>query len=247
LILVDAHCHLDLYPSYADVVARAVRSGVRVIAVTTTPRSFEGNEKRVGKAAGIYVALGIHPQVIGTAHADLALFASLLPRARVIGEVGLDGSPAHYRTFDQQIETFDNVIALCASSGGRPMSVHSVRAVKQVLQRIIVADARLINRYALHWFTGSPSELRRACDLGCYFSVNIAMLNSAKGISLVSVMPREFVLTETDGPFIESSGEALTPEAVSDSLERLASIWKVTVADASAVVASNFERFMSGP
>jgi Tat protein secretion system quality control protein TatD with DNase activity len=37
----------------------------------------------------------------------------------------------------------------------------------------------------LHWFTGSTSEARRAIDLGCYFSINSAMLSNDRGRKLV--------------------------------------------------------------
>ncbi len=56
----------------------------------------------------------------------------------------------------------------------------------------------------LHWFTGTEAEARRAVELGCYFSINREMLRSEKHRKLVSLLPRDRLLTETDGPFVEN-------------------------------------------
>jgi len=191
----------------------------------------------------IDVALGIHPQVVGTPHADMSLFRRLLPASRFVGEVGLDASPAYYRTFADQQEVFSEVIRLCAAVGGRPMSVHSVRSTKQVLALIARHDPARKNRYALHWFTGVAADLRAACTLGCYFSVNIAMFSTPRNRELISIMPRDSVLTETDGPFIRSGSDPLRPLMVIDALRKLAAAWNISSASAAIEVTNNFERF----
>ena len=53
----------------------------------------------------------------------------------------------------------------------------------------------------LHWFSGTYKELDQAIADGYFFSVNGAMVRSAKGQALVMRMPRERILTETDGPY----------------------------------------------
>ena len=54
----------------------------------------------------------------------------------------------------------------------------------------------------LHWFSGPMRDLQRAIDTGCWFSVNPAMIRSQTGRSLIAAMPRERVVTESDGPFV---------------------------------------------
>jgi len=245
--LLDAHCHLDLYPSYETVVTECIANHVRVLAVTTTPRAFEGNLSRTNRAPMIDVALGIHPQVVGTPNADIALFRRLLPMAQFVGEVGLDASPAHYRTFADQQEVFAEIIRLCVEAGGRPMSVHGVRSTKQVLSLIDRHDPARKNRYALHWFTGVAAELRAASGWGCYFSVNAAMFRTPRGRTLISIMPPESVLTETDGPFVLLGSEPLRPVMVIDVLRKLAAAWNISHENAAIEVAKNFERFSRSP
>jgi TatD DNase family protein len=76
----------------------------------------------------------------------------------------------------------------------------------------------------LHWFTGSAAELRRAIDLGCFFSVNHAMLSGDKRRALVEAIPRDRILTETDGPFTQTGSRPSVPGDVSETVEILASL-----------------------
>lgn len=42
--------------------------------------------------------------------------------------------------------------------------------------------------------------------MGCYFSINEAMLNNARHASVVAAIPFDRLLTETDGPFTKTAG-----------------------------------------
>ena len=242
-MLVDAHCHVDLYPSYASIVHDARSANVRVLAVTTTPRSFTGNLERAKGAPLISVALGMHPQIVGTAHADMALFERLLPKADFIGEVGLDGSPQYYKTLSQQEAVLSEILRLSATANGRPMSVHGVRAFKRVLATIGEHDPRGVNRYALHWFSGTIAEARTGVELKCYFSVNEAMIASQRGREIIAAVPLDAVLTETDGPFIKRHDAPIRPSMVLGVTEYLARLWGVTVQHAAGQIRDNFDAF----
>jgi len=241
--LLDTHCHLDLYPSYDSILADCFDAHVRIVAVTTTPLAFEGNVQRSGGNSLISVALGLHPQIAGTAHANLSAFLELLPRAQFVGEVGLDASPAHYGSYPQQRRLFGQIVAACAESGGRSISVHSVRSVRDVLAVVAENDPDRRNRYALHWFTGNASDLRKAVEIGCFFSVNQAMTRSDRGSRIVAQMPQASVMTETDGPFIKVGTAPIRPAMVRTVVADLAVNWNVDVGRAASTIMENFERF----
>lgn len=97
---VDFHCHLDLYPDHAQLIAECDRERVATLAVTTTPKAWTRNREMVSGADHVRVALGLHPQLVAEREAEIGLFESLLPDARYVGEVGLDASPRFYRSFD---------------------------------------------------------------------------------------------------------------------------------------------------
>lgn len=246
-MLVDAHCHLDLYPSYHDVLDDARKAGVRVLAVTTTPHAYEGNLKRTTSHSNVQVAMGIHPQIVGTPHADLSLFRRLLPSVAYIGEVGLDASPQYFRKFDEQKNVFKSVTEASVMAGGRPMTIHGIRAFSEVLKILVEHDPSRRNTYALHWFTGSQAEAKRAIEIGCFFSINEAMFRSARTRQILTMIPQSQILTETDGPFGKRDDVALFPSMVASVTDLLASLWGISIISAQEQIAYNFERFISNP
>ncbi len=43
--MIDFHCHLDLYPDHAGVIAECERQEIFTLAVTTTPRAWPRNHE----------------------------------------------------------------------------------------------------------------------------------------------------------------------------------------------------------
>jgi len=221
---VDFHCHLDLYPNPSEAFAAAARSRVYTLTVTTTPRAWPQNLVFSKGAEHVHPALGLHPEVVAHRFNELSIWDDYFPQARFIGEVGLDASPKCFRSLDLQKQAFEHILKRCASDGGKILSVHSLRAVKAVLDSIATHLPAARGKVVLHWFTGSVSESRRAADLGCFFSVNAEMLKSERGRTLVSALPMNRVLTETDGPFTSVEGRPANPSDVLDTVSQLAKL-----------------------
>ncbi|MBZ9872943.1 TatD family hydrolase [Mesorhizobium sp. BR1-1-9] len=225
---VDFHCHLDLYPDLRLAVLACEEAHVATLAVTTTPKAFRRNRDLTRQAHYVRVALGLHPQLAAERASELPLFEALLNETRYVGEVGLDASPNHYAGFTEQVRVFRRILMACAKHGDKILSVHSVRAAKAVLDNVeeLLPPGR--GRIVLHWFSGSLSEARRALSLGCYFSVNERMFASPSARKVVSILPRDRVLTETDGPFIERDDGPIRPGDVSKATSDLAGLWGVS-------------------
>ena len=120
------------------------------------------------------------------------------------------------------------------------MSIHSRRASKAVLDSLSAhSDAGIP---VLHWFSGSARDLDRAIDLGCWFSVGPAMLNGAKGRGLTTRMPRERVLTESDGPFAQIEGRSVLPWQVDSAVAGLADLWHITGQETQNILDANLRR-----
>lgn len=233
---VDTHCHVDLYPSPETVVHTAAANGVEVIAVTNAPHVFHFTRELARRYPHLYPAVGLHPELVADYGHLLDELLEHLDQARFIGEVGLDYVTRDDRLRQRQRLVFKSVIERCA----RPdsvVSIHSRRAVADVLA--IVGDG-FPGSCILHWFSGSPSQLRRALDAGCYFSVNPAMVISERGRSLVAQIPRQRVLTESDGPFAKFNGRPATPADMLSVVEAIANIWGVPVEQAAGEIYGNF-------
>ena len=236
---LDSHCHIDLYPSPAAVVARAEEAGVRTIAVTNAPRVFAHTQGLVAGSALVRAALGLHPELVATHGRELDRLLELLPQTRYVGEVGLDFVTRDTDNRRQQSRVFEAILGRCAEAGDKVMTVHSRRAASEVIDAIGPSYPGVV---ILHWFSGSVRELTRGAAMGMYFSVNPAMTESVSGRKLIAAMPPDRVLTETDGPFVQRAGQAAEPSDVYGVLSYLAECWRCSAADAQARVNQTFVR-----
>lgn len=241
--MIDFHCHLDLYPNPQRVASLCHEAGVYVLSVTTTPSAWRGTSALAEKYSRIKTALGLHPEIAHERKNEVEIFSELLPQVKYVGEVGLDGSPALKQYTRIQRGVFESILKMISSSGGRIMSIHSRRAATEVLD--------LLEKYpdsgipVLHWFSGSQRELTRAINIGCWFSVGPAMLRSKQGCELVKLMPRDRVLTESDGPFVNCGNKVCTPLDTSSLIYELSNIWFSKESEVSNQIIDNFKRLVS--
>lgn len=237
--MIDLHCHIDLYPDPQAIVTEAVRRQCYVLAVTTTPLAWSGTKRVIDDAPRVQVALGLHPELVVERAGEVTQLIELLPEARFVGEIGLDGSRRHRASLPLQSDVFRTILQAVAHDGGRVMSIHSRGAATETIDEI--------ERYAgsstpvLHWFSGTERELRRAISLGCWFSVGPAMLKGEKGRKLAELMPVDRVLTETDGPFTRNGTEPLFPWDVELAERALGGIWRVDVLEARQRICDNLK------
>ena len=190
-------------------------------------------------------ALGLHPQLVAERAAELPLWERFLSETRYVGEVGLDAGPRFYKSMDAQKHVFRGILERCAEAGNKILTVHSVRSTPAVLDMLEQYLPQERGTVVLHWFTGSKSEARRAEMLGCYFSVNAEMTRSDRGRSLVSDLPIDRILTETDGPFTQVDGRPSEPADVKATAAAIADIRKVPVDAVTAAVRSNLSSLLA--
>jgi TatD DNase family protein len=240
---VDMHCHLDLYPDPHAQVDAIARQKAYVLSVTTTPRAWSGTAALAAGHPRIKTALGLHPQLAAERRDELRLFDQLLPQTRYVGEVGLDGGRECRPFLAEQITIFDHILEACRSQGGRILSVHSRNAATPVLDALARNPGYGVS--VLHWFSGTTRELTRAIEMGCWFSVGSAMVQGKKGRDLVTRMPRNRVLTETDGPFGEVKGQPLLPASCDFALAVLAESWGLDHVAVETEVLSSFRTLVS--
>lgn len=238
MALIDTHCHLDLYSDPKAVAAEAARRGVYIISVTTTPTAYRGTKALAPQGGRVRTALGLHPELAAEREHELELFQTLLPDTKYVGEVGIDGSPAHLGTLDTQGRILQRIFDMCAAAGGRTISLHSRAAAGLVLD--LIEQEPLAGRFILHWFSGTRAEVARASKLGCWFSVGPAMLRSQRGRDLAALFPRNRVLPESDGPFGTNGRDPLWPWEASSVATTLANTWGMSEADTHSRLASNF-------
>lgn len=243
--MIDLHCHLDLYPDPHTLVAECVRRQLYVLSVTTVPSAFEGTASLVSPGGRIRTALGLHPELASARAHELPLFERLLPRTRFVGEVGLDGSRDHRVTLDTQKGVFVDVLRLCALAGGKVLSLHSRGATGIILD--VLASEPGVGSSVLHWYVGSAKQVKRAAEMGCWFSVGPAMLASKAGEAAVTGMPKNRIIPESDGPFGQVDERTALPWEAWSIVPKLAELWRDNEADVERQLIDNFRSLIAIP
>ena len=238
-MIVDMHCHLDLYPDPVAVTRQCKSHEVYALSVTTTPKAWHGTSKLASDNPRIRTALGLHPQLVHERHKELELFDDLLPGTQYVGEIGLDGGEGFKEHWEIQLRTFRHILRSLKSAGGRLMSIHSRACAGAVLSELLEYPSAGLS--ILHWFTGNMTELRQAIDQGCWFSVGPAMLATKGGQERVALMPQGKILPESDGPFAKLNNKPLMPWDSMLISSQIAKLWRMSLPDTEIRLSENFK------
>lgn len=234
---VDAHVHLDAYPSPSQVLRETAEVGVVAIAMTQTPSTYRRLRVGVGSNPAIRVALGIHPQM---AHRfdkrEQRLFVREIDSVDYIGEIGLDYTENKEHR-QHQVKALHFVLS--AGAAGKVISLHSRRAERDVLAAIIESKAVAP---IMHWYSGPVGLVDDALQADCYFSFNTAMMRTKKGVALLRRLPLDRVLTETDGPYARRGPRPATPADVPAIVDGLSKVWGMSPGEAAQQVWGNMTR-----
>ncbi|MCI5117910.1 MAG: hydrolase TatD [Candidatus Electrothrix sp. LOE1_4_5] len=241
--MIDLHTHLDLYPDAISILEKTNKINQFTLAVTTSPRAWRATSKIFSDYKNIKVGLGLHPEIVNEKYNELEIFLSSIPKTKFIGEIGIDGSARFSKSLQKQEIVFENVVRECQKVGGRIMSIHSRAAASKILS--ILSRYPHVGKPVLHWFTGTPTELATAIDMRCMFSINSVMLKSKKGRNLVSKIPKELILPESDGPFNRINNQAVMPWEAFQLKEALSKIWQISDVETEEQVNRNLIKLLS--
>lgn len=234
---VDAHCHVDLYDSPQAIVSLVQQRRIHTIAVTNAPFVFEFTLKLAEGNGYLHPAVGLHPELVADHGGQIEQLKQLISRTRFVGEVGLDYVTQDAELRKKQRSVFQQVLNDCAAAKNKVLTIHARRASSDVIDMV---GNRFPGTVILHWFSGTQKELHRALDYGFYFSVNQAMFQSKSGCTAIGAIPKERLLTETDGPFTRDRDKAATPETVIKICSLLGEKWSTTPEDVAQLIRENF-------
>lgn len=241
--MIDMHSHLDLYPDALKIVDKVNKENIFTLAVTTSPRAWIATSRVFEKYKNIYVSVGLHPEVVEAKANEVDLLIDCIKKSNFVGEVGIDGSARFSKSLSFQINVFERVLQECEAQNGKIISIHSRGAESTVLN--------LLNKYPncgtpiLHWFTGKVSELNSAIQFGCWFSINPTMCNTKKGLSLISKIPKNRILPESDGPFATVKNKMIYPWEAINVVNTLEEIWQCSYADVKLQLKTNLNTILS--
>jgi len=258
--LVDTHCHLN-FRAYADdldaVMKRAADAGVHRIVVPAIDLDSCCEALALARAyAGLYCALGIHPN--SSNDADPACIErirdwSQRDEAVAIGEIGLDyywdknPKPVQIKWFEMQLEL--------AAERGLPVIIHNREASNDVLD-ILASWAPSLSPDlrdrpgVLHSFSGDKAQAERALALGFYlgFTGPLTFKKAGELRDIAKSAPRDRLLIETDGPFLTPQpyrGKRNEPAYLPHINEKLAELHGVSPIEMGRQVSANAAKLFS--
>jgi len=241
--LHDTHFHLDLFNDDFKLVAdRIENEKIFTIAVTNLPPLYTTLKNKLeNNYKYIRPALGFHPELIGQYYQLVPKMWELLPESRYIGEVGLD-----YKTNadskKKQVSFFENLIDKCNSYGGKVLTVHSRRSATDIIS---IIGSRFNGVFILHWYSGNLKTLKKCIDSGAYFSINYSMVKTDSGKKIISQIPLNRILLESDGPFIKLNKQPFVPNYNIHIVKKLSQILNLNYEELTLILYENFKSIIT--
>jgi TatD DNase family protein len=238
-MIIDAHCHLDLYSNPFEVARHCKQKNLQIISVTTTPTAWRGTLKLAKGNSQIHTALGLHPQLAHERYHELDIFDSLLSETKYVGEIGLDEGKHYKEYIDKQLYVFRHILDRISKTEEKIISIHSRFSATSIFNEL--------ERYPnigipiMHWFTGNKTELKKLINLGCWFSIGIGMANTKKGKDCIKIIPSHKIITESDAPFSRYKGNIIMPWEMLPTIKILSDIWNISVDEAMNRIKENFK------
>lgn len=242
-MLIDVHCHMNLYLNIDEVIHEANQAGVKkIIAVAMSVLSQKRILEISEQYASIYPALGIHPEEVRmneNLETELESVVDLInsnqSKVCAIGEIGLD----HHFIKDKdlyplQTEIFISMLLL-AQKLQLPVNLHSKGAEKLIFDTLSSYEIPKVN---IQWYSGPEKYLKVGIDRGYYFSITPAITYSPAVKKTVSLVDIDHLLLESDGP-VKFSGEIGTPSMIKDVVNHISSIKKINNEDVEERILEN--------
>ncbi|MBE6031406.1 MAG: TatD family deoxyribonuclease [Clostridiales bacterium] len=217
-----------------------------------------------------YAVVGCHPHKAKDFDETQLMFIKNLAgkdKVQAIGEIGLDFYYDHSPR-DEQRYWFRRQIQL-ANELRMPIVIHSREADKECLDILKeegafsderkswfpkrpgpdgteVPDARVL----LHCFSGSAELAKQYVKLGATISMAgpVTYKNNRRGVETVAQIPVEFLLVETDSPFltpVPHRGKKNCPAYVEHTARRMAVIKGIPFEELARITCENAKRFFN--
>lgn len=240
--MIDTHCHIDLYKNPKDILDICENKRIIVFSMTNLPSHFEMGLPFFQNKKHARIALGMHPLYAILHKNEFSKFEKNLSNTSYIGEIGLDFSREGVVTKDIQLASFDRILRL-VSDKKKILSLHSRKAEKEVFELLMKYK---IQNAIFHWYSGGLNLINDISDAGYYFSINPAMIKSISGQKIIAKIPKDNILTETDGPFVKRGiDEPLLPGEVEEVIVYLSKIWNIPIDEVQNIITINFRRLIN--
>ncbi|AFL66047.1 TatD family hydrolase [Desulfurococcus amylolyticus] len=232
LIDMHIHCH-ELSPD----MVKEYLGRYRLVCVSDDPLSSMKTMRLAEAYPDITPCVGIHPWSIREYSInDLKniLDTAVENNIKCLGEIGLDKRFTP-ETFNKQLEFLREAVVY-AREYGLILNIHAAGAWKEVFHEVYRGG---IEKAFFHWYTGPQDLLNSIVEAGYYVGLNPAWRIQVKHREIITRVPVENILTESDAPY-EYHGLKLMPDLIPGSIEYLASITGSSVREIEEKIWGNY-------
>jgi TatD DNase family protein len=262
-LFVDTHCHLNFDSFENDrqevlerarqaAVRRILNPGVDLASSRAAVELAQSNEQ-------VYAAVGVHPNdALSWNEGTIDALEELAehPKVVAIGEIGLD----YYRERaprDLQMEIFGQQLLL-AERVGLPVVIHNREATADILgmleewqMGLMATSPMLADRPGvLHSYSDNEANAMQAIDLNLFIGITgpVTFHNAPELQHVVTALPIERLLTETDAPFLTPHphrGKRNEPAYVRIITEKIAQLRELPVEIVAEITENNAGRLFN--
>jgi TatD DNase family protein len=228
--IIDTHAHYD--DSKFDFIRHATLNSLSTLgirSIVNCSSSVESSHFSVELACMydfVFAAVGIHPHEtdnLPDGWRDSLEGLLKIPKVVAVGETGLD---YYYDNSlpEKQVEIFHEHIRLSLEYS-LPLIIHDREAHKDILKALETFKPKAV----VHRYSGNVELAQKLTDLGVYLGFGCAVTypDSKDEIETVKSIPIEFLLLETDAPYLPPyclRGNLCTSDMISFAAEKISEI-----------------------
>lgn len=246
--MIDTHCHLDfeVFDDDREEVVKRAEDKLDNVIVSGFSNDSNMNVLQLSKdyEGFIYPTFGFHPvssqnateEEIETAHNNVRKHINDIV---AIGEVGMD----YYYVTDKalrerQKEIFTGFLEL-ANEYQIPIVMHVRDCEKKVVN--IIPEYEDIPHFVFHCYGGSLKTAKRIMNMdNAYMSFSTMLCYSKHHQDLIEKIDLNYVLTETDSPYLAMTKEDRNePANVVNAVHKIAEIKNMDVAAVDEITTGN--------
>ncbi|MEL9969540.1 MAG: TatD family hydrolase [Metallosphaera sp.] len=241
-MLIDVHAHIDVKEFDRD--RDAILSDCDIIVVNAgVDLNTDLESVRLSRRYNnVIPAVGFHPEFIEKVDSEIENVLRLIDDVPIISEVGLDYFWIKDETLRRrQREVLAKFMSL-AETQGKPLVIHSRGGLREIIDMV----SSYKTRFAIHGYEGSVRDALEIVDLGGFLSFPPIILRDKGRLNVVSNLPEDSILTETDSPFMGPDRTRNVPCNVNLTLRKIAEVKRIEKEELEKKIESNFKRLL-GP
>ena len=246
--MIDTHCHIDFedFDSDREEVIKRAKDCIDHIIVSGYSNDSNMKVLKLSKDYKdfIYPTFGFHPvssqnaskEEIKIAHNNIGKY---LKDIVAIGEVGMDYFYVTDKSLrERQEEIFKGFLEL-ANEYKKPIVLHVRDCEKKAVN--IIPEYEDIPYFIFHCYGGSLKTAKRIMNMNnCVMSFSTMLCYSKHHQDLIEKIDLDYVLTETDSPYLAMTKEERNePANVTKAVAKIAEIKNMDLSTVDEITSSN--------